>query len=225
MRIAVISDIHSNIHALKEVVVAVEQEGIDMVLCAGDIVGDGAFPNECCDIVKRLADHAVVGNHDLAVVTRDTSNMNPYAAKAADWTSENLSDDSRRFLDSLKTGERLELDDSTAGLFHGSPTSVWEYVFEEDVRTEMLESAKADILVLGHTHVPFVKTYGKRCVLNPGAVGQPRDGDSRASFATIDTGSGKRRIHRLDYDVNGAADAIMRAQLPQLLADRLFSGK
>jgi putative phosphoesterase len=224
MRIAVVSDIHSNLHALKEVVGAIEQEGVDMVLCAGDIVGYGAFPNECCDIVKGLADLAVAGNHDLAVVTRDTSLMNPYAAKAADWTSKSLSDDSRSFLESLRSSERLALDDFALGLFHGSPTSVWEYVFEDDVRSDMLESAKADILVLGHTHVPFVKTYGKRWVLNPGAVGQPRDGDSRASFATIDTDSGERRIHRLDYNVDGAADAIMRVHLPKLLADRLFSG-
>jgi putative phosphoesterase len=224
MRIAVISDIHSNLHALKEVVSSVEDEGIDMVLCAGDIVGYGAFPNECCDIVRRLADRAVVGNHDLAAITRDTRLMNPYAAKAAEWTSENLSDNSKHFLDSLKKSERFALDGSATGLFHGSPASVWEYVFEDDVRSEMLETANVDIIVLGHTHVPFVKPFGKRFVLNPGAVGQPRDGDSRASFATVDTCSGERRIHRLDYDVDGAADAIMRAHLPQLLADRLFSG-
>ncbi len=224
MRIAVISDIHSNLHALEEVAGAIEEEDIDMVLCAGDIVGYGAFPNECCEIVERLADRAVVGNHDLAAVAKDTRLMNPYAAKAAEWTSEHLNGDSKLFLDSLKTGARFALDDSAAGLFHGSPTSVWEYIFEDDVGSDMLETAKVDIIVLGHTHVPFIKDFGRKCVLNPGAVGQPRDGDSRASFAIMDTGTGSRRIHRLDYDIDGAADAIMKAHLPQLLADRLFSG-
>lgn len=225
MRLAAISDVHSNLHALREVARAIAVEDVDVVVCAGDIVGYCAFPNECCEIVRNLADYAVLGNHDVAAATQVTISMNPYAAKAAVWTAQNINDDSRSFIQSLKTELKFDVDDITVAMFHGSPRSLDEYVFEEDVDASLIDSEGVDVMILGHTHVPFVKSFGSRMVVNPGAVGQPRDSDKRASFAIIDSSIMKGTIKRVDYDIESAAKAIKTAGLPEMLADRLFLGR
>lgn len=225
MRLALISDVHSNLHALTEVEKAISREDIDVVICAGDIVGYGAFPNECCRIVQDIADHVVLGNHDIAALTRVTASMNPFAAEAAKWTSTRLNADSKAFLSELGTERRFVSDDVSIALFHGSPRSVNEYIYEEDVDKELFGSEKGDLIVLGHTHVPFIRKLDKCMVVNPGAVGQPRDGDRRASYAILDTASRECAIGRLDYDIESAAAAIEREGLPGILADRLFGGR
>jgi putative phosphoesterase len=225
MRLAAISDVHSNLHALREVARAIAVEDVDVVVCAGDIVGYCAFPNECCEIVRNLADYAVLGNHDVAAATQVTTSMNQYAAKAAVWTAQNMNDDSRSFIQSLKTELKFDVDDITVAMFHGSPRSLDEYVFEEDVDASLIDSEGVDVMILGHTHVPFVKSFGSRMVVNPGAVGQPRDSDKRASFAIIDSSIMKGTIKRVDYDIESAAKAIKTAGLPEMLADRLFLGR
>lgn len=224
MRLAVISDIHSNLHALNAVIEAIQGTEVDLVVCAGDIVGYGAFPNECCRILKNLSNHVVFGNHDIAALTEDTTWMNPDAAKAALWTARNLSTRSRHYLESLKIETSLESDKMKTRIFHGSPRSVAEYVYEEDAGEGMLDAEEVDLLVLGHTHVPFVKSFGDRLIVNPGSVGQPRDHDSRASWALIDTKSKTCSIQRVSYDIGSAAEAIDAAGLPGFLAARLFSG-
>ncbi|MGQ9588091.1 MAG: metallophosphoesterase family protein, partial [Thermoplasmata archaeon] len=146
MKLAIIADVHSNLHALEAITKAIEDSIPDKVVCAGDIVGYGAFPNECCDEVNELADHIVQGNHDLSALTGDTVWMNPYAAAASDWTSREMSTKTRSFLGSLKTGERFEVRDLKVSMFHGSPTSVEEYVYEEDSSEAMLSAAACDLL-------------------------------------------------------------------------------
>jgi putative phosphoesterase len=224
MKFAVISDIHSNLHALNEVKKAVQEEDVDFVLCAGDIVGYGAFPDECCRIVRHLARATVLGNHELSVLSQDTIWMNPYAARAILWTSARIDDETRGYLGSLSREQRLTQDEKRVAMFHGSPRSISEYIYEDDVNSRLVESASADIIILGHTHIPFVKSIGDKVVLNPGAVGQPRDGDPRASFAVIDLSIGEFMTRRVEYDIEAAAEAIESAGLPSMLADRLFSG-
>lgn len=225
MKLAIISDVHSNLHALNSVKDAAELEGADLVVCAGDIVGYGAFPNECCRIVRDLANRSVLGNHERAALTKVTTWMNPHAADAAIWTSENLSASSREFLETLTNGVRFKAGDASVAMFHGSPRSTEEYIYEEDASEALLGPEGTDVLVLGHTHVPFVKPIGKRLIVNPGAVGQPRDGDPRACYAVLDTSTGKCTIRRVDYDIVAAASAIEGAGLPGFLADRLFAGR
>ena len=225
MRLAVISDVHSNLHALREVARAIALEDVDMVVCAGDIVGYCAFPNECCDIIRVLADHAVLGNHDIAAITQVTTSMNPYAAKAAVWTAKNINDDSREFIESLKTESRFDSSGINVAMFHGSPRSVDEYVFEEDVDADLIDSNQVDLMILGHTHVPYCRSFGSRMIVNPGSVGQPRDSDKRASYAIVDTRTAKCVIMRVDYEIESAAEAIESAGLPEMLADRLFLGR
>lgn len=224
MRVAVISDVHSNLHALNEVRRAIELEEVDSVVCAGDLVGYGALPNECCRVVEELAGEIVLGNHDLSALSRDTTMMNAYAAEAALWTSEEMDERTRRFLSSMGTERRFMCDDKSVAMFHGSPRDVSEYVYEEEVTEKLLDLAMADIVILGHTHIPYIKSFGDRFVLNPGAVGQPRDGDRRASFAVMDSQTGEGIIRRVEYDIESAAAAIESAGLPSMLAERLFSG-
>lgn len=226
MRLAILSDIHSNIHALKTVAAELrDRGGADVVVCAGDIVGYGAFPNECCSAMSVLSKPTVLGNHDLAVLDRDTSFMNPYAAKAVEWTSSRLDDDSRRWLHSLSTEARFQVAGLKVAMYHGSVESCTEYVFEQDATESMLTRARCGLLILGHTHVPYVRRFPSGLIVNPGSVGQPRDGDPRTCYALLDTDSHECEILRLDYDIDKAASAIESAGLPRFLADRLSVGR
>lgn len=223
---AILSDIHSNIHALRTVEADLKGRGsVDVIVCAGDIVGYGAFPNECCRAMRGTSRQTVLGNHDLAVLDRDTSFMNPHAAEAVLWTSSRLDDDSTRWLRSLRTEVRFGLSGLEVAMYHGSVESCTEYVFEEDATESMLKRARCDLLILGHTHVPYAKKFPSGLIVNPGSVGQPRDGDPRASYAILDTDSSECEILKLDYDIDKAADAIESAGLPRFLADRLFLGR
>lgn len=224
MKVAFLADVHSNLHALEAVMRRLDSEGADLVLCAGDVVGYGAFPNECCRIIERLASRCIRGNHDRSAITRDTSMMNAYAAAAANWTAQNLDSSSSAWLAGLEDSCRRTFDQRNLLMVHGSPRDPDEYIFEEDLDESIMRSAEAEILVMAHTHVPFVHTLSSGLVINPGSVGQPRDRDPRASFATLDVRKMRCKIHRVEYPVDEAAAAIREAGLPRALADRLFVG-
>lgn len=226
MRIAIISDIHSNLHALEVVLERIEVLSPDTVLCLGDIVGYGAHPNECCRLVRGIARHSIVGNHDRAALTRDVAFMNPYATAAALWTANELDDDSQAYISSLEQSASIE--DARGGIvrgFHGSDTDPNEYVHEEMADEDILTRCRANAVFLGHTHVPFIHMFESGIIGNPGSVGQPRDGDHRASFAVFDTESHGLEINRLEYDTESASQSILKAGLPMVLASRLAVGK
>ena len=225
MKLAIVADIHSNLHALKAVMREIERADIDQVVCAGDIVGYGANPNECCQIVRDAAAHAVLGNHEISALTKDTTGMNPHAAAASRWTASALEEGSRKFLRSLEIESRFEADDTRVAMFHGSVGNAIDYVFEDEINEDLVRNSGSDLLILGHTHVPYVKDFGSMMAINPGSVGQPRDGDSRASFAVLDTDRRSCLVRRVNYDIDGAARAILTAGLPRFLADRLKSGR
>jgi len=225
MRLAVIADVHSNIHALESASMLISERSPDAVVCAGDVVGYGAFPNECCSKVEGLCSRSVAGNHDRAAISKDASRMNPYAAAAAIWTSDQLEESSRRFLSSLGPAARFAAGGRSVAVFHGSPADPDEYVQEDAADRGLLDGEGCDILVLGHTHVPYVKRFDERLVLNPGSVGQPRDGDPRGSLAFVDTEKMVCEILRFEYPVKAAADAIVSAGLPRILAERLSIGR
>ena len=224
MRIAIVSDVHSNLQALLEVAERIDGEAVDFTVCAGDIVGYGADPNRCCEIVSRSVRSSVVGNHDVAALSGDASGMNAYATAAAHWTARQISGDPRKYLLSLKESARPDAEGLTIGLHHGSLHSIWEYLYEADLSEDMLSESGTEVLVFGHTHVPYVKRYPGGLIINPGAVGQPRDRDPRASFAILETEPLTCRIIRVRYDVQGASDAILSAGLPGMLAERLHQG-
>jgi len=226
-QVAVISDVHSNLEALLEVLSRVK--GMD-VYCLGDIVGYGANPNEVVEEIRNRRAVALMGNHDYAAVTGDVRMFNPRAAMAAKWTSKTLTSANLEFLGSLPKSRRLRLGGVEGYLTHGSPDDpLWEYV---DPRTHSellghyLVKLNVGILGLGHTHVPFVDSEGRGVVFNPGSVGQPRDGDWRASYAIVTVEDGEVGVEnmRMEYDWKEASSKIRAVGLPEQLADRLSSG-
>jgi putative phosphoesterase len=224
--IAVISDVHSNLEALNRVLEKIKVQ--DMILDAGDIVGYNAKPNQCIETLRKKKVKSVLGNHDHACITGDTESMNPIAAEAVEWTRRHLSVASMAFL--RKLPEKLELVHMGKRIvvMHGSPMEPMnDYVFpwvSDRILEKCLDMAKADILVLGHTHVPFVKKLDGKLVVNPGSVGQPRDHRREASHAIIDEKAMEAGIIRTEYDIIKVSNEITGADLPVFLAERLFQG-
>ncbi|WP_297469317.1 metallophosphoesterase family protein [Thermococcus sp.] len=234
MRIALISDIHSNWEALQAVWRGVRNA--DAILCMGDLVGYGASPNEVVEFVRRQMEKrtflCVRGNHDNAIAFGADWGFNPYAREAVRWHQRVMRVDNLEFLRRLPV-RQLFTDDTGRSyiLIHGSPRApLDEYLFpwlpESEFRA-VLSYVKQDDLLVGHTHVPMLKPVGDRRIINPGSVGQPRDGDWRASYAVIDTEEeppNNVEFHRVEYNVEESARKIIEAGLPRFLADRLFEG-
>jgi diadenosine tetraphosphatase ApaH/serine/threonine PP2A family protein phosphatase len=242
MRVAVISDVHANRHALDGVLRAVDEERPDTIWCLGDTVGYGPQPNECCDIVRERADLCLVGNHDLVSLGElSVGDFNDEAAAAALWTSEVLTESSRAFLAALRPSAEVEGVD----LYHASARDpVWEYILSEEAARGTFELASAALILVGHSHVALaLREDGDRGVagglapadtelaldgrwlLNPGSVGQPRDGDPRAAWLLLDLGRRFARFHRVTYPVEKTQAEMRERGLPSLLAARLSRGE
>jgi diadenosine tetraphosphatase ApaH/serine/threonine PP2A family protein phosphatase len=241
MRVAVVSDIHGNLHALEAVLADVDAAQPDELWCLGDVVGYGPRPNECVALVRDRAALALVGNHDLAAVGKlGIAEFGPLAATSARWTAEALTPESVEWLRSLDpTAAR----DGVA-LFHGSPRDpVWEYVLSEEVALLSLLETTAPVLLVGHSHLALaiswdeealggglapagtqVELAGRRWLLNPGSVGQPRDGDARAAWLLLDDAAGRATFRRVAYPVAETQAEIRGAGLPEELAARLEHG-
>jgi predicted phosphodiesterase len=241
MRVAVISDIHGNLHALEAVLADIDRETVDEVWSLGDVVGYGPRPNECCDVVRERASTALCGNHDLAVLgTLDVSEFSGDAAVAARWAAGVLGEEQRSWLESLEPFARRE----GVELYHGSARDpVWEYVLSEDAALATLAATEAPLVCVGHSHVPLALAWdgavldgglapdgssvdlaAARFVLNPGSVGQPRDGDARASWLLVDVPGGRGTFHRVTYPIAETQAEIRARSLPEPLAARLEHG-
>lgn len=228
MRIfSVLSDVHANLEALDAVLKEVEG---DTLLCLGDFVDYGAQPNEVIEALASRGTKSILGNHDAAALTGDVSLFNPRAAMGSKWTRSRLTPGSAEFLRGLPQEMRLRVEGAEFYFAHGSPDDrLWEYVdprAHEGLFGYYLAKVEADAMGLGHTHVPYVWRGDKGVVFNPGSVGQPRDGDRRASFAVVrvDGGSVEVDVRRVEYDSGKAASKIREAGLPESFADRLQSG-
>ncbi len=229
MKIVVISDIHSNLDAFEAVITQLPK--YDDLFCLGDLVGYGPQPNEVVERLQQLNPTAVLmGNHDCAVVTRDTEGFSSHAAEAVDWTIRQLKQKNRDYLATLHPSARVERNGASLALFHGSPRDpLGEYIFPgipDTLARKLIQKATAKIVLLGHTHMPMVYSFEEGMLGNPGSVGQPRDGDPRASFGLLTLLDGKisLEIKRVQYDPEPVADRILRAGLPKFLADRLYIG-
>ena len=243
MLVAIVSDIHGNRHALEAVLADVASTDARELWCLGDVVGYGADPNDCCALVRENAAVCLAGNHDLAVTgTIPLDEFSHGAALAARWTQEVLADDHVEWLRSLSP----QGDEEGVGLYHASPRDpVWEYVLSTLLAELCLDVAEERVCLVGHSHVAlsFVRPEGEAAtgdtrragdaldmshgewLINPGSVGQPRDGDPRAAWLLLDTGSWQAEWRRTPYDIAGAAAAIRAARLPDSLAERLEYGQ
>jgi diadenosine tetraphosphatase ApaH/serine/threonine PP2A family protein phosphatase len=243
VRYLILSDIHANIDALEAVLAAAEKW--EKVLVLGDLVGYGGAPNAVIDRVRALDPVAVIrGNHDKAACGLDDgSNFNQVARMAAAWTNQQLTADNREYLRQLPQGP-TEIDDQLE-ICHGAPFDEDHYIFDAIDAHRSLETATRTVCLFGHTHLPVIFTLsannltgdipevepltisfdrGTRYLINPGSVGQPRDGDPRAAFSVYDT-DGTIDLRRIEYDVSAAQKKITSAGLPQSLANRLAIGR
>ena len=224
---AFISDVHSNLEALRAVL---DQVGDRPLYCLGDVVGYGASPNEVVDLLREKKATSVLGNHDLAALTIDPAGFNSRAAIAVVWSSRHLSDENKQYLAGLPRNRTVGLAGERVYMTHGSPDdNLGEYVYlntHSDLFDFYLGKLSVRAIALGHTHVPFAWSDAKGVVFNPGSVGQPRDGDSRASYAIMSVNGGKVEVEhrRVDYDIQASARKIIEAGLPPTLAGRLFTG-
>jgi putative phosphoesterase len=224
LRIGVISDIHANLPALRAVLVDLDVSRPDEVWCAGDIVGYNPWPNEVVEILRSRRVRGIRGNHERAVLSGDTSWFNELAAAAVKWTRVHMSVSSVGYIKDLEDRTRTSCADGTIAMYHGSPRNDDEYVLPWSATPDLLAIAQADVVVLGHTHIPMAFRWPYGMLVNPGSVGQPRDGDPRAAWGLLDTSRRTFEVRRVPYDVDGVAREIRRVGLPGELADRLYAG-
>jgi predicted phosphodiesterase len=254
MRLAILSDIHSNLPALEAVLADVATADVEEIWCLGDVVGYGAQPDDCARLVRESCGLCLVGNHDLAALGRlDISSFSPAAAAAVRWTRDVADAETLEFLGGLEPADETR----DVALYHASPRDpVWEYVLWPDQAAECIEVQAARVSLIGHSHVSLFFTAAERrdgeaaedlgsavargaqagagtrldltegrWLINPGSVGQPRDGDPRAAWLELDTGAWEATFHRVPYEIDRAAEAIEANDLPEHLARRLYVGQ
>jgi len=243
MRYAIIGDMHANLAAFTAVLDDIEhQGGVEKVWCLGDIVGYGPDPHECIELLRQTNHVCVAGNHDWAAISKiDTAEFNPDAAAACHWTAQQLSSADVEYLENLPLV--IEEDDFT--LVHGSPREpIWEYLISSGMAKENFAYFKSQFCLVGHSHAPLVFSYDEsgacspgqfsanvrlalgrnRLIINPGGVGQPRDGDPRASYAIYDSETRLIRLYRVPYDIRSTQDKMVAYGLPMRLVSRLSYG-
>ena len=243
MRLGIISDVHSNIEALSEVLRVLEGLRVDRVVCLGDVVGYGASVNECCREVRRVAEVTLLGNHDAAVAGRmDYSFYYDAARHALDWTAARLDPDHLQWLKSLPQTHRID----DIGFSHGSPLMPenYDYIFAVEQARELVPHAQdlAEVTFIGHSHLckafalhpagdvndvgakRFGLRKGYKYIVSVGSVGQPRDYDNRACFVVYDATERIVEYHRVTYDIEASAQKIFDADLALNFGRRLFLG-
>ena len=242
MRIGILSDVHGNYEALEVVLQALKDECIDCTYCLGDLVGYGPDPNPCVEKVMDFVDKTVVGNHDVAAIGHiPTSEFNIYASMAIDWTRGVLDSESIRSLNELP----FLLIEEDVTLVHATPEAPdeWDYILSIVDAQRSFGALKTQLCFVGHTHVPeiFIREedgrisnynagelefeVSKKYIINVGSVGQPRDGDPRASYGILDTDERRFRLNRVSYPIDTVQEKMVKVNLPEYLIERLSYGK
>jgi predicted phosphodiesterase len=232
MKYAIISDIHSNLEALQKALAIIDEKKVDEIICLGDVVGYGANPNECADIIRSRCSTVVLGNHDAAAL--DTSlahDFNLIARRAVIWTANTLNEENRKYLSSLPMTEKKE----NILFVHSSPAApdAWDYIVDSDDAVSAFRHFEERICFIGHSHVPGIFsrrgraktiTHDEQYIVNVGSIGQPRDGNPKLAFGIFDTVLWEYEQVRSEYDIETAAEKIYAAKLPEELGNRLMYG-
>jgi len=237
LKIAIISDIHGNLEALQTALKYIQSQGITRIICLGDIVGYGPFPNECVELTRKYSEKCLLGNHDAAAIDQtDISFFNQYAKDAALWTRKVLTEYNKQYLANLP----LEYQEGDVLYVHSTPENpeTWDYIQSEFEARMYMQRISARVVFIGHSHIPVVFSHTEgafyeedvpleendKYIINVGSIGQPRDGDPRLCFVIFDIAENHVQYVRLDYDIQKTYEAILENKLPPFLAMRLLSG-
>ncbi len=234
--VAVITDIHANLPALQAALERIDELGIEQIYCGGDLVGYGPHPDEVCALIAERAIPTIYGNYDYAIA-RDledcgcayiTPHDRELGQRSVDWTLAHTGQAAKDFMRELPFDLRFAVGATGVHLVHGSPRKVNEYLFEDKPASlyERLAAAETDqVLAFGHTHKPWIHSYGGVLFVNCGSVGKPKDGDPRGAFAILTaTASGVEvTIERVDYDAEAVAREVAASGLPAEFADKLLA--
>jgi predicted phosphodiesterase len=239
MRCAILADIHGNLQALEAVLADAREYGCEEFHCLGDIVGYNANPSECLEMVRELPGVCVLGNHDAAAAGMESlTHFSSIASQSLEWTRARLQPEQKEWLSALRPMRQIR----RHTLVHATldtPLS-WAYIRSSAAAEMSLACQRTQLAFFGHTHVPGIFVQGggtismeegvqlptdKKLFINAGSVGQPRDGDWRASYLIYDEESAGLWLRRLEYDVHSASQAVLDAGLPQKLSERLLNGQ
>jgi len=233
-RVAIFSDVHANLPALRAVLAEIDAAGIEAVYCGGDLVGYGPHPNEVCALIAERAIPTIYGNYDHAIARDEhdcgcayiTPHDRALGQESVEWTLANTDQASKDFMRELPFDLRFSVGAAAVHLVHGSPRKVNEYLFEDKPRSlyERLARAEdADVLVFGHTHKPWHDVRGDVLFVNSGSVGKPKDGDPRAGWLELRAAPAYVEVvmHRVAYDADAVAAEVRCAGLPAEFADKL----
>jgi len=229
LRLAVISDIHGNLEALKKALSTIEDRKVESIICLGDLVGYGPFPNEVIELIRKRNILSILGNYDAAVLEekfnyiRDTE-VNKFCMP---WAAKQLKDDNRSYLKSLPKNIVLEFASKKIRFVHGSTRKVNEYLLEGSKNAEgVMKELKEDILVCAHTHIPYVKNYGAKMLLNDGSIGKPKIGRPNGTYMEIDISKGNidTEIVEFEYDYEKTATDMEKKNIPSACVKNIRTG-
>ncbi len=244
MRFAFISDIHANLEALEAVLTDIKGQRIDEVICLGDIVGYGANPNECIELVKKYCPETLLGNHDAAAVDLlSTQHFNIHAKIAIEWTEQNLKKENRSYLSALQ----LKSTKDSLTLVHATPyePNMWYYITSLEEAAFNFQFFDTQICLVGHTHIPIIiildkdkelyvhqdthvkmgELEGARYLINVGSVGQPRDRNPKSCYGILDTAEKEFFYRRVSYNIDKAQSKMKKIKMPDFLITRLEEGR
>jgi putative phosphoesterase len=236
-RIAIISDMHGNLPALKAVLADIQNQGLSQIYHLGDLVGYNPFPNETVALVQARGIPGLAGNYDRAVSAAGPDpiaaylnpKISPMALEIYHWTMEEVDSGSRDYLAGLPEQLLLQVGQWQILLTHGSPRHVMEYVrptISDASLSEILAGVSAQIVLTGHTHIPMIRDLNGKWLINPGSVGFPKDGDPRASYAILELEDTLDiTIRRVEYDIDQTARELLARGLPPKAADDLYRGR
>jgi putative phosphoesterase len=232
--VAVITDIHANLPAMRAALARIDTLGIDRIYCGGDLVGYGPHPNEVCALIQERAIPTIYGNYDYAIARERedcgcayvTQHDRELGRQSVAWTLAHTDRSSKELMRGLPFDLRFEVGGVPVHLVHGSPRKVNEYLFEDKparLYDRLAAAEKARVLVFGHTHKPWVREHSGVLFVNCGSVGKPKDGDRRGAFAVLGAAADRVAvtIERVDYDAEAVADEVREVGLPGEFADKL----
>ncbi len=238
MRIAVFSDVHGNKHALDAVLADIQNQKPDLVVCLGDLVGYGAFPDEVVQTVKAVGIPTVMGNYDDGIANRrlvcgcdyKDERAAELGVKSISWTLENTGEESKDFMMSLPERIIKNIGDYKIMFVHGSPRKLNEYLFEDvpvEEITPMMQEAGVNVLICGHTHLPYHRVLESGIhIINAGSIGKPKHGDPQAVYALLEIDKDIDVIFiKVPYDYEAAAGAVEKAGLPVEFANIIRAGE